>query len=270
MCQSRKGTLEPCPTTSARGVQKSRRQILTFALLAGCCLVSAAGCGRLVAQARNGEGKRLFEQQARYHEALREFQEATYADPTDPTGYYNQARAYHQLGLIENDPADLDRAEDLYNQCLDVAENYGSGFELRNCYRGLAVLLAQQGRQDEAFRLIEGWADSRPDDPDAKIELARLHEEFGNQAEAETHLVDALKAEPHNARALAALGKINEEKGEPEQALRNYQRSLLSNRFQEQVASRVSVLQSTMGVPVSTTDSDNGTRLVEKKSGPVR
>ncbi|HUT12507.1 MAG TPA: tetratricopeptide repeat protein [Thermoguttaceae bacterium] len=237
------------------------------AVLAGCCLASAAGCGSFLAQARNGEGVRLFEQQARYHDALREFQEASYADPTDPTGYYNQARTYHQLGLTGKDEADLTRAEDMYNLCLDVAEDYPSGFEARDCYRGLAVLLAQQGRHDEAFRLIEGWADNRPDDPEAKIELARLCEEFGNQTEAETHLVDALKAEPHNARALAALGKISEEKGEPQQALRNYQRSLQSNRFQEQVASRVSVLQSTMGAPVSTTDSDGRTRLVDKDSG---
>jgi len=238
-----------------------------LAVLAGCCLASAAGCGSFIAQARNGEGVRLFEQQARYHDALREFQEATYADPTDPTGYYNQARAYHQLGLAGNDEADLTRAEDMYNLCLDVAENHPSEFEVRNCYRGLVVLLAQQGRHDEAFRLIEGWADKQPDDPEAKIELARLCEEFGNQAEAETHLVDALKAEPHNARALAALGKISEEKGQTQQALRNYQRSLLSNRFQDQVASRVSLLQSTTGAPVSTTAPDDRTRLVDKDSG---
>jgi predicted Zn-dependent protease len=51
-------------------------------------------------------------------------------------------------------------------------------------YRGLAVLLADQGRTQEAFTLLDTWAKKKPMSADAKIELARLCEEFGDRANA--------------------------------------------------------------------------------------
>ena len=231
--------------------------------LAGLLPVLAAGCSGITARGRNAEGVRHFEQ-ARFHEALREFQEATYADPSHPDGYYNQARTYHQLGVTEKRPADLKRAEDLYNQCLERDEN------CRECYRALAVLLAQQGRRDEAFRLIEGWVDKQPGTADSQIELGRLCEETGDREAAKTHLINALKSDPYNERASNALARLQEEAGELELALRNYQRSLQHNRFQPQVASRVSALQSRIGPPQSITAPDGGTRIVEKESATLK
>ena len=52
-------------------------------------------------------------------------------------------------------------------------------------------------------------------------------------------LIEAVTAEPNNARALAALGKLREDAGETQQALANYQRSLQLNPNQPQLASRV-------------------------------
>ena len=51
-------------------------------------------------------------------------------------------------------------------------------------------------------------------------------------------------------RALAALGKLREESGDPVQALANYQRSLGFNRNQPEVAARVAALQAVgIGAP---------------------
>ena len=85
-----------------------------------------------------------------------EFQEATYDDPEDADGYYNIAATYHRLGRQGHCQADLSQAEKYYNHCLDRNPNHAE------CYRGLAVLLAEQGRKDEAFRLIEGWVQREP------------------------------------------------------------------------------------------------------------
>jgi tetratricopeptide (TPR) repeat protein len=233
------------------------------AVLAGFILALAGGCADFSAQGRNAEGVRLFSQ-GRYDEALRQFQEASYTDPISPDGYYNLAATYHRLGTLENRQSDLDQAESYYNQCLDRDPNHA------DCYRGLAVLLAEQGRNDEAFRLLEGWADRNPSAADPKIELARLFQEFGDRPAAKAHLIEALQVDPDNPRALAALGKIREETGEPEQALVDYQRSLWHNQFQPQVASRIAALRSTMPMPLSITGPDGGTRLVDKQSAPLR
>ena len=87
---------------------------------------------------------------------LKQFQEATYADPNNADAYYNLAATYHRIGKVEHRQADLDQAETYYNLCLDRNDNH------TDCYRGLAVLLAEQGRNDEAFRLVEGWVQRQP------------------------------------------------------------------------------------------------------------
>jgi tetratricopeptide (TPR) repeat protein len=210
-------------------------------VLAACLLGSFLGCEGMVAQSRNSDGVQLY-QQARYSEALREFQEATYADPTSPEAYYNIAATYHRVGRLDHRQSDLDQAEMYYNQCLDREPNH------TDCYRGLAVLLVEEGRKDDARRLLEGWSQRSPNVADAKIELARLNEEFGNRPAAKEHLLEALAIQRDNPRALAALGKIREESGETSQALADYQRSLQYDNRQPQVAARISALQTCSGI----------------------
>ncbi|MBN2579337.1 MAG: tetratricopeptide repeat protein [Pirellulales bacterium] len=232
-------------------------------------LLLTAGCGGINASGRNAEGVRLF-QQARFNEAMREFQEASYADPNNADAYYNMASAFHHLGKTTHCDADLQKAETYYNMCLDRDENHV------DCHRGLAVLLAEQGRKAEAFRLLEGWVAQQPASGDAKVELARLCEEFGDRKTAEERLVEALAAQPDNPRALAALGKIREESGDYAQALVNYQRSLNYDNRQPQLASRISSLQTTLGITPASTIAptppsiSNGTLMAAPSTTPRR
>ncbi|HPP54236.1 MAG TPA: tetratricopeptide repeat protein, partial [Thermoguttaceae bacterium] len=105
-----------------------------------------AGCGSVASRGINAEGVRLF-QQSRYDEALQQFQKAVYLDPKDADGYYNLAATYHRLGVLNQRPSDLKQAEHYYHMCLDQNPDH------RECYRGLAVLLIEQGKGEEAFRL---------------------------------------------------------------------------------------------------------------------
>jgi Tfp pilus assembly protein PilF len=233
-------------------------------LLGGLCLLPLAGCGEFASCGRNAEGVRLF-QQARYDEAMQQFQEASYDDPRNSDAYYNIAATHHRIGRLEHRKSDLDRAETYYNLCLDQNPNH------TDSYRGLAVLLAEQGRTDEAFRLVEGWAQRQPGLADAKVELARLNEEFGNRQVAKDQLIEALVIEPENPRALSALGKIREDAGQREQALANYRRSLLSDNRQPQVASRLAALQS--GAPVGSPSAptvEPGPQMADRNPPPPR
>ena len=152
------------------------------------------------------------------------FKQATYSNPKDADGYYNIAATYHRMGRQEHCESDLKQAEKFYNDCLDRNPNH------TECYRGLAVLLAERGDKDAAFRLVQGWADREPKSADAKVELARLYDEFGNRQAAQDCLYEAIEAQPDNARALTALAKMRDDAGDKAQALANYQRSLESRQ----------------------------------------
>ncbi len=233
--------------------------------LSGCLILSVAGgCSSITANGKNSEGVRLFNQ-ARYDESLQRFQSAAYRDPKNADAYYNLGATYHRMGTLNRDPAQLAQAESYYNQCLDKDENHS------DCFRGLAVLLVEQDRSEEAFRLLEGWVDRQPDLADGKIELARLYDEFGEPETAKDRLLEALAIDHQNPRALAALGSIREQSGEYAQALSNYRQSLAYNRFQDGVASRVAALQPAASVAGPTLTSPPGaTRMVNTAPPTMR
>ena len=135
-------------------------------------------------------------------------------------------------------------------------------------------MLMQQGRTEEAFRLIEGWADRRADLAEPKIELARLLEETGNHQSARERLVEALGINSNHPRALTALAHIQEQLGEHGQALANYQRSLWHDRFQPEVAARIASLQGSLTTPPTVTvegpPSGSGTRMAGRGTGTLR
>jgi len=226
------------------------------------CGIALAGCSNVTSQALNSEGVRLY-QNGNYQQASEQFQRAIAANPKSANGYYNLASALHKNGKLYNRPEDLRQAEQLYNQCLEYNPNH------TECYRGLAVLLTETGRQDAAFRLLEGWAARSPQLPDPRIELARLLEETNNVPQASARLVEALSIDPHNSRALTALGRLREASGDTAQALANYQRSLAINRFQPAIAARVASLQA-VNAPAPVVGEPAPTRTVQQWQPNVR
>src|SRR2546422_2939757 len=131
-----------------------RTCLFDFAALTGpltllAVVASAAGC-RMVAQGRNVDGVRYF-QQGQYPTAITRFDSALTIDSRNPDSYYNKAAVYHRMGLANRDQNLLTQAESLYNQCLDLNPNHV------DCHRGLAVLLSETGRNDKAFALLQNW-----------------------------------------------------------------------------------------------------------------
>lgn len=238
----------------------------TKQLVAACvalCGLSLTGCTNMTTHALNAEGVRLY-QSGNYDQASSQFQRAIAANPKSANGYYNLASSLHKNGKLFNRREDLQQAEQLYNQCLEYDPNH------TECYRGLAVLLTETGRQDASFRLLEGWASRSPHLPDPRIELARVLEETNNVPQASARLVEAIEIDPNNSRALTALGRLREVSGENAQALANYQRSLAINRFQPAIASRVATLQATNASPLPIVMPPGGTRTVQQWQPSVR
>jgi tetratricopeptide (TPR) repeat protein len=208
----------------------------------------------MVSYGENARGVAMY-RQGNYNGAMQKFQQAAYDNPNDADAYYNLGATFHRLGKMQGQKTLTDQAESYYHQCLDHNPNH------TDCYRGLAVLLTEQGRSQDAFKLLEGWTQRNPTSAPAQVELARLFEEFGDREAARQHLLSALECDPYNARALAALGKIHEQTGNPSQALAVYQRSLWHNPSQPEVAARVASLRAaTAPQPVVTPA--GGTRTV--------
>lgn len=222
-------------------------------LTSGLGLLWMTGCG-LTSGGYNVQGVNQF-QQGQYQAALQSFQHVIATNPRDADAQYNLASTYHRMGTLNGDETMLKQAESVYNQCLEVDGNH------TDCHRALAVLLVETGRPESAFRLLEGWSLRQPHVGEAKIELARLYEEFGDNATAISHLEDALVADTNNSRAWAALGKLREQTGDHTQALANYQRSYQLNRMQPGVATRIASLQSGLSGPIGPA-TQAGTRVV--------
>lgn len=225
-----------CPAERNLPALRVFRWFATLSLIGAA--LSATGC-RLVSQGQNTAGVRLY-QQGQYQAAIHRFQQSIATDPLNSNSYYNLASTYHQMGKIEHRQDELDQAESFYNQCLDHDPNHVE------CYRALAVLLCEQGRQDDAQRLLEGWSQRNPNLAAPKVELARLSQEFGNLDKAKEQLIEAIAAEPDDRRARAALGALHEQTGDHAQALANYERSLAVNRFQPGIAARRDTLRTAM------------------------
>jgi tetratricopeptide (TPR) repeat protein len=223
-------------------------------LMVGLAILASAGC-KMSAQGRNVDGVREY-QLGRYHESIRHFQRALADDPNNADAYYNLAATYYNLAKRNGDRSLMQQSEGLYHQCLDLNPNHVA------CYRGLASLLVDTDRQESAFTLVRRWAQRSYGSAEPRIELARLHEEFGDKDAAIQHLTDALHVDANNARAWTALGRLRENRGEFAQALSNYQQAYNINQFQPGVGTRIASLQ--QGVGSGTTAA--GTQIVNTPS----
>ena len=204
------------------------RLCLVVACLAVC------GCGGIVTN-DNAAGVQLY-QQGNYLDAVNHFQQALARQPGNADCFYNLGATYHQQAKLLGRPADLETAEQYYHLCLARNPNHDA------CQRGLAVLLVEENRRDEAMAQLQQWAQRQPGNPNPQIEMARLCQEHGDLREAENHLIDSLAIDPNNPRTLVALGQIRESEGEATQALSNYTRSLAIDPKQPTVAARVATL----------------------------
>jgi Flp pilus assembly protein TadD len=253
------------------------RYHLSLAVLGLVLALPLAGGCNWNARTANAQGVALY-RQAQYQSAMTSFQEALVNDPTNPHIYYNLGQTHHQLAKLEADPAkqleQLNNAERNYNLCLDRDDDH------RECYRSLAVLLmewpddgktgGQNGRTEQAFNLLEGWARRKPTSADPRVELARLYEEHDQRDLAKEKLLEAIAIEPRNPRALAALGRVHELNGETALAAANYSRSLQYDTQQPGVAARRAALRAA-GATAGPTPTPAGTRTVTTPSGqPLR
>jgi tetratricopeptide (TPR) repeat protein len=162
----------------------------------GLALLAACGCGGVVTN-DNAVGVKLY-QQGDYVSAVDHFQQALAKQPGNADCFYNLGATYHQQAKQFARPADIKTAEQYYHLCLARNPNHAA------CQRGLAVLLVEENRRDEAMEQLQEWASRQPDNPNPQLEMDRLCERRGGPQEAESRLHEELTTESDKPRARAA------------------------------------------------------------------
>jgi tetratricopeptide (TPR) repeat protein len=243
--------------TGRRFNPPARRTWLRFVAVSLLPFLGLTGC-HAPGTRQNIAGVQYF-QQGQPQAAIYQFQQSLARNPQNPDAYYNLAATYHYLGKQNADRAVLQQAETLYHQCLDLSPDHVA------CHRGLAVLLVDTNRPQSAFTLLERWTSGNPHIADARIELARLHEEFGEADEARRYLSQAIDVDPTSSRAWTAMAQLREQDGQLAQALSNYQQAYALNNFQPGVAQRIASLQQRVALDGPT--AAPRTRLVETPRG---
>jgi len=212
----------------------SPRFVLAALLLFGA-VASQSGCN-IASSGSCLQGKRWFDQ-GNYNQALTSFQKSLTQNPRNPDPYYNIGAVYHRLAKQTQNAQYLPQAENYYRQAISLNDQH------TDAHRALAVLLIETNRQAQGFDLIRTWQTRHPESSEPNIELARLHQEYGDQQRAVQYLADALSIDGNNARAHKALGMIREQQGQYSLALDNFVRSYQANNLQPDVASRIANLQ---------------------------
>ena len=173
----------------------------------------------------NASGQGYY-QQGNYALAAQEFQNAVQSSPTNTDYLANLAKTRQKMG-------DTGSAEQLFRQALTINPSH------QPSYHGLAELLVQQNRGQEAQRLLGTWAATQPYIPESHVELAWLQREMGQPDAAAQSLQKALQVNPNHATALAHLGQYYQDRGQAGQAVAMFQQSLRADWNQPEVHSRM-------------------------------
>jgi tetratricopeptide (TPR) repeat protein len=197
-----------------------------FLLLAGC--VTTATSER--AQLYNEDGVYLFAQ-GQYQPALECFELSLTLQPQNANLLFNAGQCHDRLGNWQT-------AEKYYLECLQQAAKH---VEARRAY---VALLTRTGRSDQANELIDQWLKQQPDLADAYVLDAWRLRHQNALPQAHGRLQQALALDPHHATALTELGIVYEQTGMPDRAYVLYERILVRDPHNHEVAQRLEQMRS--------------------------
>jgi len=162
--------------------------------------------------------------------ARSEFQRAALDKPDNADYLHNLASAMKKQG-------DSVAAEQTYRQAINVDPGH------QPSQHSLIQLMFEQGRKQEAIEVAQTWVDTEPYLAEPHLEMAWIQRELGNVTLAEESLQKALESDPQNSVALAHLGQLYQQTGQPDRAAAMYQRSLAYKWYQPEVQSRLATVR---------------------------
>ena len=193
-------------------------------------MMLGSGCNHSTAYVNNRAG--FYQYRAgNYAMAQQEFERAIANNPESADSFHNLAASCCRAGNFAE-------GEQYYRQALAIDPEH------QPSYHNLALMMQQNGRDEEAGRLLQGWADTQPNSDAANVELAWYRKSHGDAVGAEQALVQALQLNPKNHTAASNLGDLYHEQGRAPEALALYEKSMHRRWDQPQVQERIASLKS--------------------------
>jgi Flp pilus assembly protein TadD len=129
----------------------------------------------------------------------------------------DNAEALNNLGTVYQASGDLGRAREAFRRAISVQPGYAAAWSnLGVALGGMNEVSQAQAALAEAIRLD-------PNNHGAKVNLALQYQKQGLAGEARRLLDEVVQAAPAMAEAYYALGRLDEEEGDPAGAVRQYQ-----------------------------------------------
>ncbi len=192
---------------------EERKRFLNLAALAGfgACLSSLVfltGCAtsNATATSKNVQGVESFSA-GNYDEAIAFFQDSINENPNSAEAYYNLGSAYQRKANQTKNLNLLTQAEDAYWQALQLSP---APETIVCCYRGIATSATARGDSAGAMRTLEEWRDRNPDSIEPQLEIAYLLEAQGRDDDAYELLEQIAEAAPNDYRAYYKMGVLAE------------------------------------------------------------
>lgn len=205
--------------------------IAIAATLCGCSPISPVN-----GWVMNESGKAYY-RRGDYRAARYEFERALMDRPQSADYAYNVAAAMDQQG------DDLS-AEKMYRHALTLDPGH------QPSYHGLAAMMVDGGRTDEASDLITTWSATQPYSAEATTELGWLKAEQGDSDGADREYRRALRQNPRHSRARTELARLYGKTGRRGEAAAEYARSLFMDPEQPDAQAELASLgQSVYGDP---------------------
>jgi tetratricopeptide (TPR) repeat protein len=148
----------------------------------------------------------------RYEEAIPLHERACELEPQEPSSQYNLAKALAAAGRFDD-------AIERFELHLELAPDHSCAI----CE--LAGALSDAGRHEEAVTRFHEYLELEPDDPNGHGGLGIECIRSRKLADAERHLREAYRLEPHSARVVLALGSLADSKGRLREALALYRKA---------------------------------------------
>jgi Tfp pilus assembly protein PilF len=183
----------------------------------------------------NDDGIFLY-QQGDYNHARLCFEAALGQCPDDPNLLYN-------IGECRVRAGQLAAAERSFQDCLTHAPNHVE------CRHAFASLLYDEGRREEAVRMVTEWTQHNPKLSSPYVEDAYLWHRYGDLPRAVEQLQTALALNPHDPYALAELGRVYDDMNLTNRAVDMYERSLLIHPQEPDIKARLTALRAKSAAP---------------------
>lgn len=169
-------------------------------------LLSLTGCATSNARSSNVQGVESFSA-GNYDEAIAYFQDSLKENPTSAETYYNLGSAYQRKANQTGDRNLLTQAENAYWKALQLSP---APETIVCCYRGIATSSTARGDSVGAMQTLEEWRDRNPDSIEPQLEIAYLLEAQGRDDDAYELLEQIAELAPNDYRAYYKMGVLAE------------------------------------------------------------